>query len=365
MTVIQDTKAADVVVTKERLFGSEQRWRRFGVPTPAGESRRADGAVDYGLFGPGSLAWDIILHPVTIFLETVAQGQVQTTYKPVDAGVRDKDPMTRKGLQGTLTIMDAFDRAQRNSGIHAPMWLADTPSAERIAKHLIAIHGKVVSDIIDVGEPELGGYAANGPRDAMWAALTEMESMLWLYEGLAFRDGKRPHAVSPAQRDAYIAEFGAYVRLFPHADEPPTSQSQLDALHEKYADLFRHSATMHTMVESGEDYQAFLMRNFKKNFHRSQVRVLMPMGVLFGLFGKAVTGCFPDHVHQSMGLTPKQSRAARRARKMALPLVWIFQRSFAQRYWMRLMWGPDGVKLIQHARKLHDAAKRERAASAA
>ncbi len=357
MNPAKTTTADFRVVTKERLLGSEQRWRRFGEPTPAGGSIREDGTPDYGLFGPGSLAWEVILHPATIVLETVAQGMVQTTYRPIHAGVRDRDPMTRKGHAGTLTVMDMFDRAQRNSGIHAPMWLGDTATATRVASHLQNIHAKVTGEVIDVGDPELGGYDANSPRDAMWATLTEMESMLWLYEAFAFRDGSFPRRLTAEQRDRYIAEFAPYVQLFPHADEPPRSTGELAALREKYAPLFDHSATMETMPDGGHDYHTWLMGNARENFHRSQVRVLLPMLLLFGVFKKPMMAAMSDDTLRAMGVSAKERRRARRARRLALPLAWLMQRKPVERYLMRLMWGPDAVTLIDSARKLHKDAR--------
>lgn len=167
------------VVTKERLYGKESRWRRMGAPRPASAE------TDFGVFGPGSVAWDVLLHPATLVFQTAAQGVLQLTYKPILAGIRDWDPLSRKARAGTLTLFDYFDRVQRNSGIHAPMWLGDRATAQRVAEHLGNIHAKVAADLIDSGAPELGGYSANSPRESMWAALTEMHSMLWIYESLA------------------------------------------------------------------------------------------------------------------------------------------------------------------------------------
>lgn len=173
-------KIDDRIVTRERLFGTEKRWRRFGEPTPAGMSHKEDVTPDYGLFGPGSVVWEVLLHPSTIFLQTIAQQMLQKTYKPILAGLRDHDPISRRGQAGTMTIFDGFNRAQRNSGIHAPMWLGDPYTARRVAQHLHNIHAKEAGDHIDIGDPELGGYAAKSPRDAMWSAITEIHDALAL-----------------------------------------------------------------------------------------------------------------------------------------------------------------------------------------
>lgn len=168
---------SNVLVTRERLRGTARRWRRHGSPTVATKS---DDPAARGVFGPGSLAWDILLHPAVIVFQSPAQFILQLTYKPVVAGVRDWDPVSKKAHRGELTLFDVFDRGQRNSGVHAPMWLGDGDTAKRVSQHLIRVHEKVAGDLIDVGEPELGGYDANSPRDSMWAALTEMHSMLWI-----------------------------------------------------------------------------------------------------------------------------------------------------------------------------------------
>jgi hypothetical protein len=143
---------------------SAPRWRRFGEPVPAGGAMRPDRTPDYGVFGPGSIAWEVLLHPAVICFQTAAQTNLQFTYKPIFAGIRDWDPISRKGRSGELTLFDVFDRAQRNSGIHTPMWLGTSETARRVAKHLHNIHAKVKGESIDAGEPELGGYDAANTR---------------------------------------------------------------------------------------------------------------------------------------------------------------------------------------------------------
>jgi hypothetical protein len=147
-------------VSRERLLGDAPRWRRFGEPVPAGGATRPDGTPDYGVFGPGSIAWEVLLQPAVICFQTAAQTNLQFTYTPIFAGIRDRDPMSGKGRSGELTLFDVFDRAQRNSGIHTPMWLGTAETARRVAKHLHNVHAKVQGESIDAGEPELGGYDA-------------------------------------------------------------------------------------------------------------------------------------------------------------------------------------------------------------
>jgi len=350
----RSSAVAGKVVTKERLLGSERRWRRFGEPVPAGGSMREDGSPDYGLFGPDSVVWEVLLHPATIVFQFAAQGLLQGTYKPITAGVRDRDPMSRNARKGTLTFFDLFERGQRNSGMHAPMWLGDTETAERMAKHLHNIHQKVTGDVIDVGNPDLGGYAAGEPRDAMWAALTEMHSMLWLYESFAFRDGKPPHRLPQDKRDRYLAEVAGYCRLVGAPEEEiPATTAELAALYAKYDDLFGPSPTLLIYPDTGVDFGKLMFENMKKNFHRSQLAAAFyALALDHGLFRRFLIGAFPGKARQSLGMSPRRGRRAVAITKLSLPLIWLLQQKPFERHYMRLMWGPDGVTLIESARTL-------------
>lgn len=360
MKMTTATQGRDVdprVVTKQRFEGDAMRWRRFGVPTPAGGSLTAAGSPDYGLFGPESIVWQVLLHPATIVFQYAFQGMLQSTYKPIIAGVRDHDPLSRNTRAGTVTVFDLFERGQRNSGMHAPMWLGDTETAQRMAKHLRNIHRKVAGEVIDVGAPELGSYAATSPREAMWAALTEMHSMLWLYENFAFRDGRPPHPLTPEQRDQYIAESAAYCRLMgADEDDIPTTMAELDALYDRDDRLFGLSETMALYPETKDDFAEQMFAGMKSNFHRSQWRALVLAGVLdHGLFRQLAAASAPTRTQRHLGWSRIRSAASKVLTKLALPLVWVLQRGPFERYYMRLMWGPDGVGLIESARALRAA----------
>ncbi len=352
-------------ITREDLLGTEKRWRRFGEPTPAGGSQHEDGTPDYGIFGPGSVVWEVLLHPATVVFLNAAQGAVQTkAYKPIAAGLRDRDPVTRKAREGTLTMMDVFDRLSRNSGMHAPMWLGDSKTAKLMAKHLHNIHKKVSGDVIDTSRPELGGYAASEPRDAMWAALTEMHPMLRVYEAFAFRDGKLPHRLSPEQRDQFIAEAGAYLRLVGASEEEiPTTMAELGALYETYAGLFEPSKTFNNMPDTGQDWVKLSGQVVLKNFHISHLRALIPYLLQTALIDLPVTGTLPAKTRRSMGLSPRKDKAAVVAAKLFLPLAWLMQQGPYERYVLRRMWGPDSIALLESARRLHEQALAQRAVS--
>jgi uncharacterized protein (DUF2236 family) len=346
------------VITREQVLGTERRWRRFGEPTPAGGSTKEDGSPDYGLFGPGSVAWEILLHPTTVVFLNTAQTLMQTRgYKGIVAGLRDRDPVSRKGIDGTATFYDFLERLSRNLGMHGPMWFGDTSTAERMAKHLAQYHKKVFGNIIDVGQPELGGYSATSPRETMWAALTELHPALWVYEAFAFRNGRLPHRLTPEQRDQFVTESAAYLRLV-GADEQdiPTTMAQLQALYAKYEPLFAPSKTADIMPETGQRYYRTTLRTMIKNMNLSQRHAFIPTFVQIMLLELPVMGAMSGKARWSMGVSPAHAVMSLAAKHVALPLMWVMQQPRVERRFLRLMWGPDGTKLIESARTLHQEA---------
>jgi len=325
---------------------------------------REDGTIDYGIFGPGSMVWEVLLHPALVVFHHAGQQLTQARYAPIEAGIRDWEPLSKKGQAGELNVFHGFERATRGAGMHLPMWLGDTTTAEHTAAWLHKIHGKVKGDVIDYSRPELGGYDAASPREAMWAALTEMHPMLRVYEGFAYRDGKKPHRLTDAQRDQFMLEVGAYLRLHgAPEDEIPTNMAELGALYEKYAPLWEHSKTIGVM-ENGEDYSELMTKSIQKNFKLSHIRAVRPMLVAYLMVSKPVAGALPSKLRESMGMTPKESAKAVRSAKHFLPIARFLQWGPVQRHYMRIMWGSDGVMLIESARKLHEQAKVDRASTA-
>ena len=351
----------DKIVTEERLLGAERRWRRFREVVPAGKSLKEDGTPDYGIFGPGSVVWEVLLHPATIVFETVAQATLQLQYKPIAAGLRDVDPTSHKGRDGTLTVFDAFERAQRNSGMHAPMWFGDTPTATRMAGFLHRIHGHVKGDVIDISTPELGGYAAAEPRDAMWAAITELHPILWMYERFAYHGEEGPRPLTDEQRDQYVREMGAYLRLVgADEEEIPNSMAELDALYDKYSEFFDHSDTINILPGTGENNQEIMAEAIKQNWDPSQQLAVDVLHEVYMQFETQIRATFPERIQAQAGLDETRRAEGAQALAGTQDLIREIQQPESERRIMRMMWGPDGVRLIESARELHQQVLRER-----
>lgn len=345
------------VLTAELLRGDVSRWRRFGDVVPAGQSLRSDGSVDYGLFGPDSVTWQVVLHPAIVVFESAAQAAFQFLYKPITAGIRDADPISRRARAGKFTWFDFFERFQRNSGMHAPMWLGDTATATKMATHLHRIHGHVHGAIIDPEDPAIGGYAAAEPRDAMWAAITEMHAMLAAYEKLAWHGDEPPHPLTPQQRDQFVDEMAPYLRLVgAEESEIPHSMAELDALYEKYAPFFGHRDSVFRDLDTGihmiEQYRQVAERNWDPS-HALATEVLTET---YNQWHEVMQAILPERLQVAAGRTPEQIDASDDTIRAREADIRTLQSPENEARIMTLLWGPDGVDLIQSARRLREEA---------
>ncbi|GAA0431131.1 oxygenase MpaB family protein [Leifsonia naganoensis] len=360
MTVQEIAPGQPRVVTEEDIRGTDRRWRRGMVPVAAGDSVKDDGTPDYGLFGPGSMVWEVLLHPATVVFHHVGQQIAQDTYLPIVAGIRDHEPIVRQAREGVFSGFDGFERSSRGAGIHGIMWLSDTNTAVSMANFLHKVHQKVAGDVIDVGNPELGGYAAAGPRESMWAALTEMHPMLRMYEAFAYRDGKAPHRLSDEQRDRFIRECAPYLRAHgTPEDKIPQNMADLKALYAEYDQLFGPSSTVRISPEYGYDYLEILTESATKTYHPSQNPALRMQTLLYREPHKAAVGALPHRARVALGLTPEQEEEAIAETARFQERAWEMQQPEMEREVLQMQWGPDCVRLFESARALHRKALEE------
>ncbi len=340
-------------ITDADIKGDERRWRRGKAPVAAGESVKDDGTPDYGIFGPDTVVWEVFTHPAMVIFHHAAQKLAQDVYKPIQAAVRDYEPLNKKARAGVFTLFDAMERVTRGAGMHVPLWLGDTPTAEHMAAWLHRIHEPLKGDVIDPGEPELGGYDAVSHRETMWAVYTEMHPMLCAYEAFAFNGLRPPRKLSPEKRDRFIEETSHYAIL--HGADPervPRTMAELDAAYKHDAKLFAHSDTVQNQLDTGESILDLSARVSKKNWDKTQTKALKVIFLVILGMETPMLGALPREYRLAHGLSPAKATWAAIAAKLFLPVAWVLQRRFVERKWIRILWGPDGKRLIDHAREV-------------
>ncbi|WNZ06287.1 hypothetical protein [Streptomyces sp. 11x1] len=88
---------------------------------------------------------------------------------------------------------------------------------------------------------------------------------------------------------------------------------------------------------------------------------MIPYLLQTALIELPVMGALPAKTRRSMGLSPRKDKAAVRAAKLFLPIAWLMQQGPYERYILRRTWGPDSVRLLESARRLHEQTLAERA----
>jgi len=112
---------------------------------------------------------------------------------------------------------------------------------------------------------------------------------------------------------------------------------------------------------TGQNFSQIMAASIKKNAHPSQGRVKIQLLIQNKLFELPVLASVSGKTRRSMGLSKRKERTAIVATKLFLPLIWLVQQPPIERYFMRMMWGPDAVELITAARKLHAEARTQAA----
>jgi uncharacterized protein (DUF2236 family) len=194
------TRSADVLA---RVPPDVRIWRRGAAPRPAGPG-------DYGYFGPRSVIWQILVHPVTPLVAGQTTLLLEAAHRHMQAVLMGHDPTLRAAIDGRGSARQSTRRVQRTVGVPVPMILGDTPTADGIAEHLRAMHARM-SGIVPGTEREL--YSAGSPELGVFAHTTIFHAFLRTYEALAFRDGRPPARLPDPDRDRYFRELVPFAEL--------------------------------------------------------------------------------------------------------------------------------------------------------
>jgi uncharacterized protein (DUF2236 family) len=163
---------------------------------------------DAGLFGPGSMAWEVHTHPCMLI------GGLRSLI------VQALNPLAMAGVaQHSNYKEDPWGRLVSTTDYVMTTTYGDTESAERMIARVKGIHNRVrgVDDV--TGLP----YSANDPELLLWVHCAQTDSFLAAYRAYGPR-------VSIGDADRYVGEMVQIAELFgvPSADIPRT-KAELDA----------------------------------------------------------------------------------------------------------------------------------------
>lgn len=140
---------------------------------------------DAGLFGPGSIAWRVIGHPVAI-VGGLRSLFIQSLHPLAMAGVANHSDYQRRPL----------DRLRGTAAYVAATTFGSTAEAHAVAARVRKMHARVRGIDKVTGKP----YSADDPDTALWVHCVEWHSFLAAYRAYA------REALTPVEEDRYIAE---------------------------------------------------------------------------------------------------------------------------------------------------------------
>ncbi|MFB7717010.1 oxygenase MpaB family protein [Nocardia sp. NPDC056100] len=327
---------------RARAHQNARIWRRGPIPTPAGS-----GEHDYGYFGPGSQVWRVVLHPaVTAFLAPVT-ALLELPHIPLQAVIHDHDPLAVAGRRSrSMSPLMAVRRAQRTVGVPVPIILGDRETADRVAAHLRRYHAPMTGTIPGTDQP----YAAQGPELVLFAHVTIMQAALLVYENAAFEGLRRPHRLTPRDRDQFWLEakqFGVLMGANP--EEIPTTCRAVAAYYAGIADTYG------VIDGFGPDLVVGPFLAMLRGLTPAHLPELAPLA-LAGAVTPQLIAMLPRPARRNLGVPAVLDPFLDLSLRLTRPAARVFTvRPFADALERRIT-GPDAMDLVAHARRLRTTA---------
>jgi uncharacterized protein (DUF2236 family) len=237
---------------------------------------RSAGAVDRGLFGPGSVTWKVHSNPVML-VGGLRALLIQALHPLAMAGVAQysdfrSDPLKR--LRGTSAYVHTVT-------------FGDARAAHAAVARVKRLHGRVEGIDTVTGRP----FSASDPDTLLWVHCVEIHSFLAAYRAYGGR-------LSEAEQDRYLAEQVAVAELIgiPTAIIPDSRA----AYRAYFAELL---PTLRTSADAAATI-AFVRRPRLPGGVR-----MAPLAPAFRLLGVAATALVPGSLRPLAGLPASDPRA--------------------------------------------------------
>ncbi|MDX6672265.1 MAG: hypothetical protein QOI91_2628 [Solirubrobacteraceae bacterium] len=222
---------------------------------------------DQGLFGPESMAWKVIGHPVSI-VGGVRALIVQSLHPLAMAGVAQHSDYRNRSL----------DRLRRTAYYVSATTFGDTATAHAAADRVKRMHRRVRGTDPVTGRP----YSADDPETQLWVHCVEWHSFLAAYRAYGGR-------LSADERDRYIAEGVRAAALLdvPAARVPDSVEAMRD-----YFEAVRPQLCVSESARQAIDFV----------LHPPLTRELLALQVPLRIVGSAALATVPHHLRALAGI---------------------------------------------------------------
>lgn len=274
---------------------------------------------DPGLLGPGSIAWRVIGHPMSL-VGGMRGLMIQALHPLAMAGVAQHSDYERRAL----------DRLRQTAYYVTATAFGDTATALAAAKRVRSVHRRVRGIDPITGQR----YSAADPDLQIWVHCTEWHSMLAAYRVFADRP------LTTDEQDRYLAE-GVIIGSLLGAP-----RERIPASLSAYRDYFAAVRPRLCVSEHSRKAIDFVV-------HPPVVRETLHLQGAMRLFAQAAVAIVPRHLRQLAGIDrPRWQDAVAVAAVRPLGTVLTLP---VIRDLPRAVFGGDTHSIGQRARRLHRA----------
>ncbi|MBA2505495.1 MAG: DUF2236 domain-containing protein [Thermoleophilaceae bacterium] len=224
-------------------------------------------ADDVGLFGPGSVTWKVVGHPVAL-VGGLRALILQSLHPLAMAGVAQHSDYKARSL----------DRLRRTSLYVVATTFGDTATAHEAAARVKRMHAKVKGTDPVTGRP----YSAADPDTQLWVHCVEIHSLMAAYRAYGGR-------LSAEEQDTYIAESARSAALL---DIDPADVPSCTAEMREYWDRMRPELCV---SESAREAIDFVL-------HPPMTRELLPLQLPLRVTAAAAVAITPRYLRRMAGI---------------------------------------------------------------
>lgn len=181
----------------------------------------------------------------------------------------------------------------------------------------------------------------------MFAHVTIFHAALRLYEGLAVRDGRRPHRLSPSERDRYWAELVTFAALMgAPPDIVPDSSGAVAGYYDTIGDQY-----------GSVRFDALVRKALPLPFTHGRLRSVEDVGLLASglvvvIGGVAAMPILPGKLRRLWGVPRVADPLFTATRTIVAAMVRVLDLPAVGDRFARFAFGDDGLVLINNARAL-------------
>lgn len=222
---------------------------------------------DVGLFGPGSVTWKVVGHPVAL-VGGLRALIVQSLHPLAMAGVAQHSDYRTRSLE----------RLRRTSLYVVATTFGDTKTAHEAAARVKRMHAHVKGT-----DPVTGRtYSAADPETQLWVHCVEIHSLMAAYRAYGGR-------LDPEEQDAYIAESARVAALL---DIDPADVPSSTAELREYWERVRPELCVSESARAAIDFV----------LHPPLTRELLPLQVPLRITAAAAVAITPRNLRRMAGI---------------------------------------------------------------